>query len=60
MKNSKIRMYSRNILYRFPSDLCHDGALSSQVLIAQAQEVVNYKRYQKMTEEETYHNHKHV
>lgn len=29
----------------FPSDLCHDGALSSQVFIAQTQEVVNYKRF---------------
>lgn len=34
-----------NLLDGFASDLGHDGALSSQVLITQAQEVVNNKRW---------------
>lgn len=31
----------QDLLNRFPSDLSHDGALSSQILITQTQEVVN-------------------
>lgn len=33
----------RDLLNGFPSDLGHDGALSSQVFIAQTEEVVNHK-----------------
>lgn len=33
----------QNLLDGFPSDLGHDGALSSQVLITKAQEVVDDK-----------------
>lgn len=33
----------QNLLDWFPSDLCHDGAFSSKILITQAQEVVDNK-----------------
>lgn len=33
------------LLYRFPTNLRHDGTLSTQVLITQAQKVVDYKRW---------------
>lgn len=34
----------KNILDRFPSDLSHDGTLSSKILVTQTQEVVDDKR----------------